>query len=237
MLNEKETFKYNLIRDFSDCENVTLNILDNYNVKNLKEDIIDFYKYAFEDTNINKLIFYFSTKYYDNLTGQVISDISNEINVDFNNLVAFFSMIFDSLNYSNKHIYFHETLVKAYTIKYVETLNSINSFINFISKFNEIGIEVSFKPYKKLNKLYLHGRYWISNSPNCRKGYLIDGSLNTLPNGLVTGQLMNEENYNIISKYFNDKIISRSYQYDEFRIDDLRTINLALHNYFNNRQN
>ena len=48
---------------------------------------------------------------------------------------------------------------------------------------------------------------------------------------------MNEENYNIISKYFNDKIISRSYQYDEFRIDDLRTINLALHNYFNNRQN
>ena len=91
--------------------------------------------------------------------------------------------------------------------------------ISFVKKMRQIGIQVYLIPFSDTGiKPPFHGRYWLAKSnDNLGKGYIVDASLNTYGKGKMFAQLMDDENFSLVSGFFDDLIVKKTLKY--VRID------------------
>ena len=217
----KEDFNLNQAKD------KTLHIIDNYNIKTLKGKSVNFYYNSFKDTSITQIIFYYQVNFKDkDLTN--IKNLSRKIDVSFEDLTSFISIFCskskDNYNFEENLLLLASNESNAYTC--------FKNVKNFMERFKKIGINVKIHPYDAFSKNYIHGRYWINVDPSVRKGTLVDGSLNCYPNALILAQIMDEENYRIISNVLSEIRYEKSTDFIELDLDGLKEIYYKICNYF-----
>lgn len=226
MSNSRFNFLYNknnelhnhLIKDFNlaYAEDKILHIIDNYHVKNISGKALQFYVNAFSNTGIRKIIFYYEVN-LNKKDLELINDLSRDFNLPHDMLLSFITIFHSKSNRSKKLFDKLESLSKSNKT----ILKELDSIINFFEKLHNIGIEVKLQPYKTFPTNYIHGRYWINLDSNIHKGYIVDGSLNTYPNGLIIAQVMDNENYQIVSDVLHEIISNRKSDFVELEINDL----------------
>lgn len=202
----KEQFKHDNF--FKNNEKII--IIDNYNIIDIKEQEMQFFYENFKDVGCRNIDIYFQVRAV-NVNNDEIVELSNKFGVTFNNLLSLISFLKIRSNYQLKRVI-------------VNKKKSLKHAIDFIEEMKKINIDVTLRPYLlENNEKYFHGRYWISkNSNNEGIGYIIDGSLNTVERAHVIGQLMDDQNYNLIVTFFNETISQGLQQYNPL---DLETLN------------
>ena len=218
IFNKKNELHNHLVKDFNItyAEDKTLHIIDNYHVKNIADNDLGFYLDNFNNTGIRKIIFYYEVK-LNNKDLKLIEDLSKEFELPYKTLLSFIT-IFHSNSKRSKKLF---DKLESLSDDNSSILKELYSIINFVEKLGSIGIEVKLQPYESFPKNYIHGRYWVNLDPNIQKGYIVDGSLNTYPKGLIIGQLMDKENYDVISDVLNEIISKRTNDFDELGFDEL----------------
>ena len=229
----KDELHKHLKEDFnlSQAKDKTLHIIDNYNIKTLEEDSAEFYYNSFKGTGILQIIFYHQVKFYEEDKPK-IENLSREIGVSFKDLASFISLFYSKSK--DKNYNFEEMLLSLANNKN-NPFKYFKNNKNFMERFREIGINVKIHPYEAFPENYIHGRYWISVDPSVRKGTLVDGSLNCYPNALILAQIMDEENYRIISNVLSQIRNERSTDFIELDLDGLKKIFLKIRDYFRNK--
>ena len=88
----------------------------------------------------------------------------------------------------------------------------VDGAIRFIKRMRQIGIRVYLIPFSDTGiKPPFHGRYWLAKSNNnVGKGYIVDASLNTYGKGKIFAQLMDDENFSLVSGFFDNLIVKNS---------------------------
>ena len=202
----KEQFKHDNF--FENNEKII--IIDNYNIINIKEQEIQFFYENFKDVGCKNIDIYFQVQAI-NVDNDKIIELSNEFGVTFNDMLSLISFLKIRSNCQLEN-------------EIVNKKKSLKHAIDFIEEMKKINIDVTLRPYLlRNNEKYFHGRYWISkNSNNEGIGYIIDGSLNTIEKAHVLGQLMDNQNYNLIVTFFNETISRGLQQYNPL---DLETLN------------
>lgn len=236
MLNfkfSKNILNENLKEDFKHLDDGTLYIIDSYNIKDLSDEIINFYIDAFKNTNIRRIEFYYEAKEISLMPINKIRTLSNELNIDFDLLCSFLGYLFNSFNIKEKD--FDSKIRGKYKRKgnpYDPLKNAIKLIRGLISKDN---IEVVFKAYvMPKDDYHIHGRYWVGYEKHNLLGYIVDGSLNTVENNVVLAQLMNDINCNIIANIFENKIQKSSKKFKQLNLENIENINETLKNFFQN---
>lgn len=201
-------------------------IIDDYHTKDIKQDAIEFYREAFQGVGLRTITIYYQIKKIWDETMDDIYYLSNQLNINQNELITFLVFLLTSVNSNNGPL--ESRLTEIYSRG---TANrQIQSSLQFIDAMESIGINVRYKPYTSLRfKPPFHGRYWI----NQNAGYIVDGSLNTFTNGRVFAQKMDTENFNIISNLMNNEIKQRAEQYSVLTGQRIIEIHTLLTHYFN----
>ncbi len=92
------SLKTNLIRDHFFENSRTLNIIDDYNIVDIKDDAIEFYTESFKDTGVRDINIYFQVKSVKPQRIEEINDLASKINdlqnhnnmpINVNKLLAF----------------------------------------------------------------------------------------------------------------------------------------------------
>ncbi len=203
------SLKNNLIRDhfFEYCQ--TLNIIDDYNIVDIKDDAISFYYESFKDTGVREVNIYFQVKNVIPQRREEINDLVNKINnfqyknnkklINVNKLLAFCVLLKKGMYPSSLSV---EELVFNKANK-----RKVDRALKFIKTMDDIRIRVTLHPYNSLNfHPPFHGRYWFTDN----KGYIVDASLQTYSTGMIFAQLMDEVNFRIIKERLFDKDILRN---------------------------
>ena len=218
IFNKKNELHSHLVKDFgiAYAEDKILHIIDNYHVKNIDDNALRYYLDSFNNTGIRKLIFYYEVK-LSNRDLKLIEDLSKEFEIPYKTLLSFITIFHSNSKRSKKLFDKLGSLSDDNSI----ILKELDSIINFVEKLGNIGIEVKLQPYESFPKNYIHGRYWVNLDSNIQKGYIVDGSLNTYPKGLIIAQLMDKENYDVISDVLSEIISNRINDFDELGFDEL----------------
>ena len=204
----EKSLREHLIEDLHTGEdNDVLNIIDDYHVKNISDEAIEFYVDSFLNTGIKRL-----TLYYQIYNGKFTSNQEREIKIIASNcntnesiIVSFLTLCFGRFKKEDSIIEKIKSENGKYVVKRITT-----NVLKFIDQMADVGIEVWLKPYDNLRlRPPFHGRYWL----NKEAGYIVDGSLDTFLKHRVFAQLMDEENYEIISELFKKYIIPGSQRY------------------------
>lgn len=152
--------------------NHILYIIDQYHIKSIKSDQVDFYLEAFEDVHcsgLSTIIFYFPT-----------SKLSRE---DRETISILFNNQSDDVDFSLEQI---EILYSCFIAKEEKTKQTYfnSEVLRFVNSMHEKNhINVVFVPYSR-SAISIHGRYWVTKTG----GILVDGSLST--NGIVLAQTL-----------------------------------------------
>ena len=220
--NNRDVLHNHLKRDLKHLDNGTLFIIDSYNIKDLSNDVIDFYVNSFNNLNIRRIEFYYEVKYYEkSFPKESINNLTNSIDINSKILISFLGLLFNSLNIKDSN--FNNRLKEKY-FKKQENYDPFENTLKLIQRLSNI--EIIFKPYKILNNDYhVHGRYWFGYENNELKGYIVDGSLNTVSNNIVIAQAMDSENANIIGTLFKDKINLNQIDLINLTSNDIHDIN------------
>ena len=88
--------------------------------------------------------------------------------------------------------------------------------IQFIEAFMSHGIECSYIIYPKMKHPF-HGRYWLSQT----NGFIVDGSINTAQSKMVLVQVMDQENYDLISDMTKNLFAVNKCDIDEYGLKEL----------------
>ena len=221
LIDSDEGLHFHLINDLNlfEARDKTLNIIDNYYVKKLSDKAKRFYLDSFRNTGINKIVFYFEANINKN-DKNIIEDLSRLADEPYNVFLSFITIFYSNSCGKKKFL----DKLEALTIDCSDVSNELMNIIDFSKELSNIGIEVKFQPYKSFSSNYIHGRYWINQDIDVKKGYIVDGSLNTYPKGLIIAQVMDDENYNIINSVLNKIKNERKNGFGELDIYDLNRI-------------
>ncbi len=92
-----------------------------------------------------------------------------------------------------------------------------NIALNVINEAKKHDIVVNYQYYDNLRfRPPFHGRYWITprrDDGSRGKGYIVDGSLNTVADSIVFFQLMDDENYDLVEDRFSRNVLTNSRDY------------------------
>jgi len=227
--------KENLIKyNFFDNYEKKLNIIDDYHTKDIKSGAVNFYEDNFDGIGLEKITIYFQIKAISSQKKTELTILSQSLGVDETDLASFLVFLFTSLNsqqsLSDRLKDMYRQRFDRYTGKhYIKAETLITATLNFVKVMREKGISVEYQPYSSLSfKPPFHGRYWI----NSKNGLIVDGSLNTVSNGLVFGQVMDEENYTVIRTLFEENIIPNSNGFVALTEEKLIELNRILKNSF-----
>lgn len=219
--NNKQKFKFlvnkdglhgNLIRDDFFKDSDELHIIDNYNILKHDDDdeAINFYTSELKDTGCHKIIFYTEAKEISEL--QNINSINN---IPRNTLYLFKKLYGD---YSNKDKFLQD----MHNRQFNKIKGKLNKPIKFMEEMKKIGIDVYFQLYKlQEGDLKFHGRYWLNRFEHGFKAYMIDASMNTYPGSIVLGQLMDDDNKDIIKGFIDQEIIPGCEGFDRVGLNEL----------------
>ena len=197
--------KENLINNGFFINNNEINIIDDYNICDITEEATEFFLDNFNDTGCRNINIYYAIPSYREDTRAFIHNLAHSLNIDFNVALAIYSLSKINKRQFNPHA-IAAKLAKAG---------------RFISSFHEIGIRVSLKPYYSINlRPPFHGRYWLTGA----RGFIVDASLNTYGKGKIFAQLMDDENFSIITRFFNDEILNNR-RNDRLPIIDAEILN------------
>lgn len=197
-----------LLSDHFFDNNHHLNIIDDYHIKNIKEDAVAFYQEAFNGTGLRTLTFYFQIKnIYPNTLDQIKS-LSRFLKINNRTLTAFLVLFLTNINGSKNSPPLSNKLYREIDRGKFEVL--MNSIKDFNEAMKKIEILVSFQPYSSLNiKPPFHGRYWLTE----HQGYIVDGSLQTYSNGKIFAQKMDNENFDLIYSLFKTEVQPKARDY------------------------
>lgn len=206
------SLKDHLRQDEFFVNNDTLTIIDDYNIVDIKDDAISFYKDSFRYTGVRNIRIYFQIKPVKDKRMEEIRDLAHSLGINDNKFLTF--CVFLIKGFYPKHDYIQQIVFKKKN-KY-----KLNKAIDFIYTMDSIGITVTLHPYSSLDfDPPFHGRYWLTDN----KGYIVDGSLQTYPTGRVFAQLMDDENFEIIKHLLFDRcILHNANDFDKLTLDDLR---------------
>ncbi len=212
-----------------------LNIIDDYSTKGIKDNAIDFYINGFKNTGVHNINIYYQIRPINpNLNG-VISNVSRITRVNsITRITSFLTFILNTVSSRGSADGCDSSLIakiaKAYSSDYNKTNNIIITTERFVNAFRLNGINVVFRPYSSLGfNPPFHGRYWINEN----KGYIVDGSLNTYSSGRIFAQLMDQENFSIISDLLKNNVEPNRAGFSELRIEDLLDIHQKFIRYSN----
>ena len=194
-------------------EHNVLSIMDKHHIEDINEEAIDFF--ASEFSKVEHLRFvdiYYELNVPNNDENSnvlLIQEFINKYN-DYN-----LEDVLSVLGFANIHLSKHENgkkeqseqkeRVKISNISLDKNrrIERMLKFANTVRDYSNGRVEIRFRPYNSINlRPPFHGRYWLSHEA----GYIVDGSLNTFSKGMIFAQLMDNENYRIISNIFNNYV-------------------------------
>jgi hypothetical protein len=139
----------------------------------------------------------------------IIDDYNIDYNMSDNTLDEFVNAISNVDRIKNVYIFIqkksnkltNEDFLFNYNPRYSANLeSSYRKKLRFIKKFQNKQITCAYVIYPKFNvRPPFHGRYWLSRTG----GFIVDGSLNTVESRAVLVQVMDDENFNIVSNMAN----------------------------------
>lgn len=195
----------------------TLNIIDNYNIFGIKSDAINFYVDNFNEVGCHTILIYFQVDFdSDKDYVDCIYDLADRCgwsNYDtFHTLYSLLQTGFKfnvDRNYNPNNEKDKKKLWESFLISLKHKKYKVDGAISFIKKMRQIGIQVYLIPFSDTGiKPPFHGRYWLAKSnDNFGKGYIVDASLNTYGKGRIFAQLMDRENFSLVSDFFDNLIV------------------------------
>jgi hypothetical protein len=220
MFDKAEELKRHLIEDHFFNGSRILNIIDDYHVKNIKDEAIKFFRDGFQDTGVENINIYFQIKEIKKGIKErrenEIRALAKRIDETYEATLSFLVFLLTSISFNNGlDDKLRETYLKGDADKLVK------SALRFIDALHTVNINVTFKPYSSLGfRPPFHGRYWINEV----KGYIVDASLDTYLSGRVFAQLMDDENYQIINGLFNHEVEPRTRRFSPMNGDTIRRV-------------
>lgn len=216
------SLRSNLIHDqFFGEHNITLTIIDDYNIIDIKDGAVDFYIESFEGVGVTNIDIYFQVKEISEERGQEINNLAHTYGLDSNKLLCYCVFVKKGLYPKRDPI---EKLVFSQ-----KSSEKVDKALYFINRMKEIGITVTLHPYSSLNfNPPFHGRYWLTDE----KGYIVDASMQTYGSGLIFAQLMDAENFDIIKRQlFDIHIKNKANEFEPLTKKDLEDIRNRVHHY------
>ena len=193
----------------------TLNIIDDYNILDIKDDAIAFYVKSFNGLGVKNINIYFQVKFVTQQRRNEIEEICSEHEgINQNKLLAFCLFI-------KKGLYPNRKRIKEIVFTNAN-LKKVNRALVFIKEMKSVGITITLYPYYSFNiNPSFHGRYWITEE----KGYIVDGSLQTYSTGMIFAQLMDDVNFKIIKEQiFDEQIKNNARVFESLSRDDIETL-------------
>lgn len=221
----KEHFESDRFFDHSD----TLVIIDDYNIFGIKSDAINFYVDNFNKVGCNTILIYFQVDFDgDKDYVDFIYELANKYGFNYKTFHALYSLLQTDFkfnmdrNYNPNSKEDNDKLRDSFLKSIKRKKYKVDDAIRFMKRMKQIGIEVYLIPFSKTGiKPPFHGRYWLAKSnnnfdksciidtksnDNFGKGYIVDASLNTYGRGRIFAQLMDPENFSLVSEFFDDLI-------------------------------
>lgn len=205
----------------------TLVIIDNYNIFGIKSDAINFYVDNFRDVGCHTILIYFQVDFDgDKEYVDFIYDLADKCGCsNHNTFHSLYSLLQTGFkfnidrNYNPNSEKNNDRLWNSFLKSIKNKKYKVDGAISFVKKMQQIGIQVYLIPFSDTGiKPPFHGRYWLAKSnDNLGKGYIVDASLNTYGKGKMFAQLMDDENFALVSEFFDDLIIKKALK--DVRID------------------
>lgn len=214
------TLKEHFVLDNFFLHSSTLFIIDDYNIFGIKSDAINFYVDNFNEVGCHTIFIYFQVDFdSDKDYVDCIYDLADRCgwsNYDtFHTLYSLLQTGFKfniDKNYNPNNEEDKKKLWKSFLESIKSKKYKVDGAIRFIKRMSQIGIRVYLIPFSDTGiKPPFHGRYWLAKSNNnVGKGYIVDASLNTYGKGKIFAQLMDDENFSLVSGFFDNLIVKNS---------------------------
>ena len=198
----------------------TLVIIDDYNIFGIKSDAINFYVDNLNGVGCHTILIYFQVDFdSDKDYVDFIYDLADECgwsNYDiFHTLYSLLQTGFKfniDRNYNPNSEEDTDRLRGSFLNSIKRKKYKVDGAIRFINRMRQIGIQVYLITFSDTGiKPPFHGRYWLAKSKdNFGKGYIVDASLNTYGKGKIFAQLMDDENFSLVSGFFDDLIVKNA---------------------------
>ena len=207
-LKTDEFFKH---LESGETYNTILYIIDDHHFNNSEDPKTrEFYVKAFAESGVREITIFLQARNYRLEIMDQVRDYCRSAKIPENEYIAFQTLVDIPLTKRiiNEETGRYETKASAgrWGLDYLKKMvkNSLIA-IDFINQmWMQNGIDVKYQYYDNLHfRPPFHGRYWITPEG---KGYIVDGSLNTIEKDLVFVQKMDDENYDRVKYLFDTHI-------------------------------